>query len=170
MCLIYSMSVVIRGVRRSTAEWVRPQQLTTYDKHLWITARITSKIVSFIWNIADDVLRDVYVRGKYRYAPLAAGQLAELTGLTTAAITGVVDRLEKAEYVNREADPTDRRKVLIIPNPARQQDVYMLFSSLSKAITELTSGYSDKDLELIYNFVTKATEILYEQTRNLRQT
>lgn len=106
----------------------------------------------------------------YRHAPLTAGRLAELTGLTTAAITGVIDRLEKAEFVKRKADPNDRRKVLIVPNPARQQDVYRLFSSLSKAIAELTSGYSDKELELIYDFVTKATEILREQTRNLRQT
>src|SRR5579884_1254697 len=44
---------------------------------------------------------------------MTAGRLAELTGLTTGAITGVVDRLEKAGYVRRERDESDRRKVFI---------------------------------------------------------
>ena len=44
---------------------------------------------------------------------VTAGRLAELTGLTTGAITGVVDRLEKAGLVRRERDESDRRKVFI---------------------------------------------------------
>ena len=44
---------------------------------------------------------------------VTAGRLAELTGLTTGAITGVVDRLEKAGFVRRERDEGDRRKVFI---------------------------------------------------------
>ena len=46
---------------------------------------------------------------------MTAGRLAELTGLTTGAITGVVDRLEKAGFVRRERDESDRRKVFIVP-------------------------------------------------------
>src|SRR5256885_1340126 len=49
---------------------------------------------------------------------VTAGRLAELTGLTTGAITGVVDRLERAGYVRRERDETDRRKVFITTIPA----------------------------------------------------
>jgi DNA-binding MarR family transcriptional regulator len=44
---------------------------------------------------------------------VTAGRLAELTGLTTGAITGMVDRLEKAGWVRRERDDNDRRKVFI---------------------------------------------------------
>src|SRR5690349_6128631 len=44
--------------------------------------------------------------------PLTAGQLAELTGLTTGAITGVLDRLEKAGFIRREKHPHDRRQVV----------------------------------------------------------
>src|SRR5215510_5893713 len=46
-----------------------------------------------------------------------AGRLAEVTGLTTGAITGVVDRLENAGYVRRERDESDRRKVFIVIVP-----------------------------------------------------
>ena len=43
------------------------------------------------------------------------GHLAEASGLTTGAITGVIDRLENAGFVRREADPTDRRRILVRP-------------------------------------------------------
>ncbi len=45
--------------------------------------------------------------------PITAGRLAELSGLSTGAVTGVIDRLEKAGYVRRVRDPHDRRKVLV---------------------------------------------------------
>src|SRR5688572_33153636 len=45
--------------------------------------------------------------------PVTAGRLAELTGLTTGAITGVIDRMEQAGYARRIADPSDRRRVIV---------------------------------------------------------
>ena len=45
--------------------------------------------------------------------PITAGRLAELTGLTTGAITGIVDRLERAGRARRASDPHDRRRVII---------------------------------------------------------
>jgi len=44
---------------------------------------------------------------------LTAGGLARATGLTTASITGVIDRLEQAGYVRRERDAKDRRRVVV---------------------------------------------------------
>jgi DNA-binding IclR family transcriptional regulator len=44
--------------------------------------------------------------------PVTAGTIGEHTGLTTGAVTGLMDRLEKAGYVRRDRDPRDRRKVL----------------------------------------------------------
>jgi DNA-binding MarR family transcriptional regulator len=49
------------------------------------------------------------------HGPLTPGRFAELTGLTTGTVTGVLDRLEKAGYVRRERDPGDRRKVVVTP-------------------------------------------------------
>ena len=45
--------------------------------------------------------------------PLTAGALAEATGLTTGAVTGLIDRLERAGYARRLPAPADRRKVLV---------------------------------------------------------
>src|SRR5579859_730322 len=49
------------------------------------------------------------------HGPAPAGRLAELTGLTTGGVTGLVDRLEQGGFVRREVDPGDRRKVIISP-------------------------------------------------------
>src|ERR1700754_345536 len=54
---------------------------------------------------------------------MTAGRLAELTGLTTGAITGVVDRMEKAGFVRRERDDSDRRKVFIALVPDRLKEI-----------------------------------------------
>lgn len=51
------------------------------------------------------------------HGPLPAGRLAELTGLTTGTVTGVVDRLEQAGFVRRERDEQDRRRVLVVMRP-----------------------------------------------------
>src|ERR1700754_3538658 len=54
---------------------------------------------------------------------MTAGRLAELTGLTTGAITGVIDRMEKAGFVRRERDDSDRRKVFIALVPDRLKEI-----------------------------------------------
>ena len=51
------------------------------------------------------------------HGPLTAGRLAELSGLTTGTVTGVIDRLERAGYVRRHRDESDRRRVLVAPVP-----------------------------------------------------
>src|SRR6267154_3339323 len=58
---------------------------------------------------------------------VTAGRLAEVTGLTTGAITGVVDRLEKAGLVRRERDETDRRKVFITVVPETAMKIGQLY-------------------------------------------
>src|SRR5690349_11753070 len=62
---------------------------------------------------------------------LTAGQLAEATGLTTGSVTIMIDRLEAAGYVQREKDPTDRRRVLVRPRTERiQRDITPFYTAL----------------------------------------
>src|SRR6185437_5384251 len=71
---------------------------------------------------------------------LTAGQLAELTGLTTGAITGVIDRLEKAGFVRRAQDPDDRRRVIVQPLPeVAEERISPLFDSIGESTAELVS-------------------------------
>src|SRR6266852_1771624 len=66
-------------------------------------------------NITDHKCADILSRT----GPITAGELAQRTGLTTGAITGVIDRLEKAGFVCRAKDPSDRRRVILSPNLKR---------------------------------------------------
>src|ERR1700704_1472642 len=68
--------------------------------------------------------------------PQTAGRLAELTSLTTGAITGVIDRLEKAGYVKREKDLHDRRRVMIVPIFGSEAKMGSLFVSLAESSIE----------------------------------
>ncbi|MGH2588161.1 MAG: MarR family winged helix-turn-helix transcriptional regulator [Dehalococcoidia bacterium] len=101
--------------------------------------------------------------------PVAAGRLAELMGLTTGAITGVVDRLEALGYAQREADPTDRRRVIVRPAPDRVEiDLGGQFARLMRAIAGLMPELSDRELSVVIEFIERATPLLREPTARLR--
>jgi DNA-binding MarR family transcriptional regulator len=86
---------------------------------------------------------------------VTAGRLAELTGLTTGAITGVVDRMEKAGLVRRERDESDRRKVFIAIVPEALARVGRFYEPLQKAVTRDWEGYTDAELKLLLRFMTQ---------------
>ncbi|MCC6166491.1 MAG: MarR family transcriptional regulator [Caldilineaceae bacterium] len=103
--------------------------------------------------------------------PIPAGELAALTGLTTGAITGVLDRLEKAGLVRRAADPTDRRRVIVEPldDPARLAEIMQLLAPLSAETAQLLKDHYDNDqLRLILDFVRRSAELMRRQTTRLR--
>ncbi|HYC25517.1 MAG TPA: MarR family transcriptional regulator [Roseiarcus sp.] len=88
---------------------------------------------------------------------LTAGELAEATGLTTGAITGVIDRLEKAGFARRARDKLDRRKVLVRLLPAAERRIPPLFEPMARAAAAVLSTYSEKDLALVCDFLERAT-------------
>jgi DNA-binding MarR family transcriptional regulator len=105
-----------------------------------------------------------------RHGPMTAGRLAELTGLTTGAITGLVDRLERRGYARREPHPTDRRSVMVQPLfESAQRDLGPAYVMMGQAMNELMSRYSDQDLATILDFMTRAGTITAEQVARLRR-
>ena len=104
-----------------------------------------------------------------RNGPMTAGRLAELTGLTTGAITGLVDRLERRGYARREPHPTDRRSVIVQPlTENAERDLGPAYVSMNQAMDGLLSRYSDEELAVILDFMTHAAEITSEQIAALR--
>ena len=102
---------------------------------------------------------------------LTAGELAERTGLTTGAITGVIDRLEEANLVRRAPDPNDRRRVVIelLHNPERDDEIEKLFEPMSRAIFEAAAKYSDEELNSILEFISNVASVMESETQKLRQ-
>jgi DNA-binding MarR family transcriptional regulator len=95
------------------------------------------------------------------HGPAPAGRLAELTGLTTGAVTGVVDRLEKGGFVRREVDPADRRKVIVVPDAERvDRDLFPHFPSLQRAAArQFYEDFSIAELGLITKFLSRLTPL-----------
>jgi DNA-binding transcriptional ArsR family regulator len=101
--------------------------------------------------------------------PMTAGELARATGLTTASITGVLDRLEEGGFVRRERDPKDRRRVIVTLNPGPGlREIGPTFGPLVRAWREAAAGYSDEDLRLLLDFQLKLEQIVRDQLERLR--
>lgn len=112
--------------------------------------------------ISLDILREA--------GPITAGELSKKTGLTTGSITALVDRLEKKGYVHRQNDPTDRRRVIIVPDYESKDEVSNSYRPLHTAMIELASSYTEEELALITQFIGKASAILEEQIQHLSST
>jgi DNA-binding MarR family transcriptional regulator len=101
--------------------------------------------------------------------PLTAGQLAELTGLTTGAVTGVLDRLENAGYVRRERDPADRRRVVVRLVPEEMARIQPMFDGMIADMIAMHRDYSDDELAVIVEMLTRSSEILRTHARRIRR-
>ena len=99
---------------------------------------------------------------------VTAGRLAEVTGLTTGAITGVVDRLEKAGFVRRERDETDRRKVFIATVPDNVAQIGRFYVPMQQAMHKLWSTYSEAELQLLLRFASESYKSVLEATEALK--
>jgi DNA-binding transcriptional ArsR family regulator len=101
---------------------------------------------------------------------LTAGELAKATGLTTASITGVVDRLEQAGFVHRERDAQDRRRVVIHLNMQRAfGTIAPVFGPMLGAWQRLADQYTDDELRLIVEFYAHLEDVIRDHLTRLRQ-
>jgi DNA-binding MarR family transcriptional regulator len=100
---------------------------------------------------------------------MTAGELARATGLTTASITGVLDRLEEAGFVRRERDPHDRRRVIVRLDAARGlRDVAPVFAPVIAAWQAVAARYTDEQLSLILEFQHELEQIMRDRLIELR--
>ncbi len=99
---------------------------------------------------------------------LTPSRLAELAGVTTGAVTGVVDRLERAGYVTRRPDPADRRSVTIAPVPERAAEVVAAVGPLVEAVDGLLEARAAPEREAIGSFLVDAGRLVDAETARLR--
>jgi DNA-binding MarR family transcriptional regulator len=109
---------------------------------------------------------DLLTRG-----PVTAGEIAKFTGLTTGAATGIIDRLAKAGYAERLNDPKDRRRVLVARKANSQLDELLpaIFGPLGKDMAAVTSKYSQRELEVIADFLAQTKEVLLANTARVEK-
>src|SRR4051794_26413742 len=102
-----------------------------------------------------------------RISVATPSRLAEATGLTTGAITGIVDRLERAGFAKREPNPADRRSVLVHACNAEALGKVMrpIFAALTAEMGALRARYTPEQRAVIHAYLGETIEILRAQTR-----
>jgi DNA-binding MarR family transcriptional regulator len=102
-----------------------------------------------------------------REGPVPAGRLAEASGLTTAAVTSVIDRLERAGYARRTTDPNDRRRVVVEMTPLARERAEVIWGPLGDFGKELRR-YSIEQLEVVTEFAKRARELNEKRAAEIR--
>ncbi|MEU5695761.1 MarR family transcriptional regulator [Actinosynnema sp. NPDC020468] len=96
----------------------------------------------------DEKCLDLAIRAE---GPVTAGRIAELSGLSTGAVTGVIDRLEKAGYVRRVRDPHDRRKVLVEVTVDPQRFSH-LFVGAQQTLSEVLALFTPAERDVLERY------------------
>lgn len=116
-------------------------------------------------NITDYKCMDLIAR----FGPMTAGKLSEYSGLTTGAITGVIDRLERTGYARRTDNPRDRRSVIIklTWDEKNKKEYLATFLPLEEKMDKLASRFTNREVSLFIEIMQNTTKILREETSRL---
>jgi len=104
-----------------------------------------------------------------RHGPLSPSALARRAGLHPATVTGILDRLERGGWIARQRDPSDRRAVAVRARRDRGADLLRLFAGMNTAMDRLCAGYSEAELEVIADFLRRATDAGQDATEELAE-
>jgi DNA-binding MarR family transcriptional regulator len=103
-----------------------------------------------------------------RQGGVTAGRLARESGLSTGAVTTVLDRLERAGLARRASDPDDRRRVLVEMTPAAKAASEKLYRPLVEAATEQLRRYSEDELALLREYHRVSRELTEAHAARVR--
>jgi DNA-binding MarR family transcriptional regulator len=102
-----------------------------------------------------------------RHGPLSPSALARRAGLHPATMTGILDRLERAGWIARDRDPSDRRAVLIRARRERNAELLRLYSGMNASMDQVCAGYSEDQLELLADFLRRTADAGHSATEDL---
>ncbi len=122
--------------------------------------------VSEIMNMQISDIRCLDFLIETRFA--TAGELSKVAGLTTGATTAMIDRLEKAKFVKREADSTDRRKIIVTFTGNKSHHFNITNNFFSKSVPKLLSTYTIEERKLIADWNEKMTILFQDEIKRLR--
>jgi DNA-binding MarR family transcriptional regulator len=102
-----------------------------------------------------------------RQGPMSAGAIADTTGLTTASVTALINRLERRHFVRRAHDPADGRRVIVEITSEGVDTFAPFFQAPELAQHRLFAPYTTDELQVIHDFLRRSTERLRSATSRL---
>lgn len=100
---------------------------------------------------------------------MSAGALADEIGLTGAAVTALIDRLENAGYVLRVRGADDRRRVTVHGVPKKLREVSRLYERQGARMSKLLAKYGAEEFHAIADYLKETTNVLIEEAKKLQQ-
>ncbi|MDO3704939.1 MarR family transcriptional regulator [Micromonospora sp. C28SCA-DRY-2] len=97
-----------------------------------------------------------------------AGEIAQRTGLTSGAVTRMIDRLERAGWVRRRHDTVDRRRVIVEPVPERLAEIEPLFAGMAAGWSAALADYDDAQLRLLIDLFGRMRALARQQAAAIR--
>jgi DNA-binding MarR family transcriptional regulator len=135
--------------------------------------RIVTDGLNFHLEVASQLglsLADLrYLQTITTMSPATAGDIAVRTGLTTGAVTRMVDRLEQAGFVRRVRDTADRRSVVVVPDEEASARIASMYGGMATAWSELLSNYTDEQLEVILDLFQRMSDLSVSQVEALKR-
>ena len=105
-----------------------------------------------------------------KHGAMTAGELSKLTGLTTGAITGVIDRLENRHLVKRAFDKADRRKIVIVPDYDETVRLMGATSAdLHSRMVALVSTLTENEIKIVEKYLSATITVMNEFTNELNK-
>jgi DNA-binding MarR family transcriptional regulator len=104
-----------------------------------------------------------------KHGPVSPSGLSRMAGLHPATMTGILDRLERGRWIERERDPADRRGVRLRVLRERQPEILGLHAGMNDALDRICGGYTPEQLDLIAGFLGQATDAGRAATQALSQ-
>lgn len=166
-------------IRTSCRRWV-PQDGRVAEEREKLIAELVQEnrllarqMVRFYDAVADQLglhTTDLACLGALRDRRRAtAGELATELGLTTGAVTRVIDRLHRAGFVHRLPDPRDGRRVVVELVPEAVGSVVGLFAGQAAHIAEFAADLTDAQLRLLLSYVRSRTAVSRDEADRLRR-
>ncbi|HYZ85946.1 MAG TPA: MarR family transcriptional regulator [Bryobacteraceae bacterium] len=128
---------------------------------------LASEVIADIFGLHKTDLESldlIYLRG----GACTAGELSRATGLTSGSVTALIDRLVKAGYVVREADPNDRRRQIVRIRPEAIAPIQAVYAPMQTEMFKLWSGYGERELEIVEDFIARSTQLHADYLERLR--
>lgn len=141
------------------------------DRYVPLIQEFAARVIFFHSAIAQKLglhATDLKALRLLAIEPMTAGALGERIGLTAAAVTALIDRLENAGYVARERGSEDRRKITIRAVREQLRRVDDLYAGQYAGMSKLLAKYNEKEFSVIESFLEKTTRMLTEEARKLQ--
>ncbi|MEV8554496.1 MarR family transcriptional regulator [Streptomyces glaucescens] len=119
-------------------------------------------------NVTDLTCLGFVIEASMAGTSLVAGDLAQQARLTTGAVTGVLNRLEKAGYIRRSPDPGDRRRVVVVMEEEARERVLAVYGPVYQRLAALFADYDTEEIAVLTDWFTRARELFGEAMQEIR--